>query len=105
MDTDTTERRRHRMLGHYMALIAWVHDLECVAISREDLLVYFGTKYLPHGGRDADAARPLDRLRRDNEPLFPYESCTVRGATGSEQVLIEIFSRRAIPEEFVSGGN
>ena len=40
-------RRQARILALYLTIKAWVHDLECIVVSRDDLIKFFGFDEVP----------------------------------------------------------
>ncbi len=66
-------RRSHRILGHYLALRAWMKRIDCLVIDRSGLLPYLGV--------GAMRKKRLTWLADDIKEMFPYvESVYYSGA-------------------------
>lgn len=59
-------RRQHRVLGHYLAVQAWLRGLDCIALEREDLEAYLGLERFK--------SERIKWLIDDLLPWFPYKS-------------------------------
>jgi hypothetical protein len=57
-------QRQHRVFGHYLAIQAWLRNLDCIAVKREDLEVYLGLERFK--------SERVKWLLEDLEPWFPY---------------------------------
>ncbi len=57
--------RQNRMLGTYLALMAWEDDLACVAINRDQLVRFWGSLKRVEDER-------LAWFQSDLKPLFPH---------------------------------
>ncbi len=58
-------RRRHRVLGHFLAIQAWLRKLDCVVLQRIELERFLGLERFK-GTR-------VDWLREDLKPWFPFQ--------------------------------
>ncbi len=58
-------RRKHRVLGHYLAIQAWLRKLDCIVLLRGDLKYFLGLKKL-NGIR-------IGWLKDDLKPWFPFQ--------------------------------
>lgn len=59
---DNYRPRLHRSVGVYLALEAWTHGIDCIVLSRKNLLEFFDMKVTP-GDR-------MEQIRRDLKPWF-----------------------------------
>ena len=86
-------RRSHKLLGCYLALWAWGHNVDCVILQRHELLVYLD---LPN----MQKAR-IDQLKEDVQDFFPYTSLPLyHNKTGTYLTLC--FSRFPWPVKLFS---
>lgn len=92
-------RRKHRTMAHYLSHLAWVHSVDCIVISADELKALLGLERLLDS-RDK-------YLVNDIRPWFPFqkEFCENRGR--DEGPLATVFlSRREmrphIPEGWMS---
>ncbi len=58
-------RRQHRLIAHYLALQAWLRGLECIVLSRADLMRFFDLARFK-------SAR-IKWLQADIKPWFPHQ--------------------------------
>lgn len=58
--------RQHRVLGHYLAVQAWLRGLDCIALEREDLEAYLGLERFK--------SERVRWLIEDLAPWFPHKS-------------------------------
>ena len=58
-------QRQHRVFGHYLAVQAWLRNLDCIAVEREDLEVYLGLERFK--------SERVKWLLEDLRPWFPYK--------------------------------
>src|SRR5688572_30564009 len=61
-------RRRHRLLGSYLALSAWTKGVDCVVIQRDELLGFLELQTM----QDTRIAW----VKQDIKSLFPYSFTT-----------------------------
>jgi len=54
--------RLHRTVGAYLALKAWIHDFDCIVLSRNDLEKFFDIKSTP--------VHRMEQIKRDIKPWF-----------------------------------
>lgn len=59
-------QRQHRVLGHYLAVQAWLRGLDCIAVEREDLETYLGLERFK--------SERIKWLLHDLKPWFPHNS-------------------------------
>src|SRR6266542_3615398 len=92
MTTNTTYRqacrRSHRLLGTYLAMTAWVRKVDCVILSRAELLPYLGVGRMKN--------RRVDWLKADVGKLVPNADNLVEQKTGKYSTLY--LSRLPFPE-------
>lgn len=81
-------RRSHRLLGHYLALAAWVRGVDCVVLKRQELFPFLGLKKRMETKR-------IGWLTDDVKPLFPYSWWTQVAKTGVYSTLY--LSRLELP--------
>ncbi|WP_157447528.1 hypothetical protein [Chthoniobacter flavus] len=68
-------RRQHRLVAHYLALQAWLRGLECIVLSRADLMRFFGlTRF--------KSAR-IKWLQSDMKPWFPHQEAYYKTSSPS----------------------
>src|SRR5262245_35363258 len=87
------ERRRHKLLGSYLAFWAWRNKVDCVVLPHEQLLSYLGLNHMKHSR--------VDWLRDDLTKLFPYPWITINDATKRYTALY--LSRVPIPKKAQNG--
>jgi len=59
-------RRRHRVLGHFLAIQAWLRKLDCIVLRRRDLEHFLGLKRFK--------ATRVSWLQEDLKPWFPFQT-------------------------------
>jgi hypothetical protein len=89
------QRRRHRVLGAYLAFWAWETQSDCVVLSRKHLLPYLGLESRMEEVR-------LRWMEEDLRGLFPYFLPLHYGANDKFEKLI--LSRKEIPLAGLTGG-
>lgn len=57
-------RRQHRVLGHFLAIQAWLRKLDCIVLTREDLESYLGLKVFK--------SQRIEWILEDLDPWFPH---------------------------------
>lgn len=77
-------QRQHRVLGHYLAVQAWLRGLDCIAIERADLEVYLGLERFK--------SERIKWLREDLKSWFPHNSAFFK--SNAESSLHSIFLSR-----------
>jgi hypothetical protein len=55
-------RRQTRVIALYLTLKAWIHDLGCVVVSRDDLRKFFGF--------DNTTKDRIEQIKKDMKPYF-----------------------------------
>lgn len=68
-------QRQHRVLGHYLAVQAWLRNLDCIAVEREDLEIYLGLERFK--------SERIKWLLEDLKPWFPYKSAFYKASAES----------------------
>jgi len=86
-------RRSHRLVACYLALWAWHHGIDCIALPRGELLPFLRLKRM----RD----QRVDWLKTDIKDLFPYAWTTVDSTTNAYATLY--LSRKPIPADAKKG--
>ena len=77
-------RRQHRVLGHYLAVHAWVRGLDCVVLVRSDLERFLGLKRFK--------SIRVGWLQEDLRPWFPHQTPYYR--SGSPSSIHSLFLAR-----------
>jgi len=67
-------RRSHRILGSYLALLAWKKEVDCVIVAQDELFDYLGIK--------AMRKQRLRWLVHDIKDLFPHAQALYRSTRG-----------------------
>jgi hypothetical protein len=81
-------RRGHRLLGAYLAIYAWTHELDCIAIDRKEMLAFWGL-------RRRVEERRLTWLKQDISQYF-LQVRVLRFSNGGSFASI-FLSRRVLP--------
>lgn len=81
-------RRQHRLLGCYLALDAWMRCIDCVVLSRDQLLPFLGLKHMQN--------KRITWLKNDVRDFFPHHFVTVTSSAGAYATLY--LARLPIPE-------
>jgi len=67
MDTHREScQRQHRVLGHFLAIQAWLQGLDCIVLERAELEEYLGLERFK--------SERIKWLIEDLKPWFPYSS-------------------------------
>ena len=61
IEVKNNRRRQTRVLALYLTLKAWIHDLECVVVSRDDLRKFFGFD---------NTTNRIEQIKKDMKPYF-----------------------------------
>lgn len=77
-------QRQHRVLGHYLAVQAWLRGLDCIAVERQDLEAYLGLKRFK--------SERIKWLLEDLKPWFPHNSAFYQ--SNAESSLHSLFLAR-----------
>src|SRR5262245_58210824 len=85
-------QRQHRILVHFLAIQAWTHGLECIAVDRDYLRKFFGLWNFKR--------TRIDWLIADAQPWFPY----IELYWYSSGALASIFFSRVPMESFLPPG-
>lgn len=85
----TTQARLHRVLGNYLAIIAWKSGNDCIVLERSTLLKFLDLSKMKN-------AR-IDWLKEDLKPLFP--ECHTTNSTPSGVYATLYLSRVKIPAD------
>jgi len=62
---DEYYRRRHRIVGHYLAITAWIRGVDCIVLDRNDLQSLLS---ISNTGTDR-----VDQFVKDIKPWFKYD--------------------------------
>ena len=84
-----TQARLHRVLGSYLAMVAWKSGCDCIVLQRKTLLSFLGLKKM----KDVR----IDWLKADLKSLFSDCHTT---STSSSGVYAELYlSRKKVPSQ------
>lgn len=72
-------RRSHKLLGNYLALWAWTHDVDCVVLGRSTLLGFLDLQRMQN--------KRIDWLTTDIKPLFTHSQTLVEAKTKNYMTL------------------
>jgi hypothetical protein len=87
-------RNQHRIIGHYLAVQAWLRGLDCIVLVRNDLESFLALERFK-GTR-------VDWLREDLKPWFPHQESYYK--TGAASSIHSLFlSRVPIKEHLPTG--
>ena len=87
-------RRQHRVLGHFLAVQAWLRGLECIALEREDLKAFLDLEPFK--------SERIRWLKEDIAPWFPHTSTICMAH--SESSLHSLFLARIPIEDWLPNG-
>lgn len=65
-------RRQHRVLGHFLAVQAWLRGVDCLVLDRNDVEAFLVLERLKE--------QRINWLRDDLNPWFPHQHIYVQGA-------------------------
>jgi hypothetical protein len=77
-------QRQHRVLGHYLAVQAWLRGLDCIALERQDLEKYLSLERFK--------SERIKWLLEDLNPWFPYHRAFYK--SGAQSSLHSLFLSR-----------
>lgn len=83
-------KRTHRTLAAYLALVAWIRNLDCVAIDREEIVSFWGLAKRVENQR-------LEWLKSDIKQFFPYVEALF--SQGTEKFGSVFLARREFPSD------
>src|SRR5262245_31440895 len=86
--------RTHYILGHYLAVQAWVRGLDCIVLTRADLEFFLGLQRFK-------SAR-VRWLQEDLKHWFPHQEAYYR--SGAESSIHSLFLSRVPLDEFLPKG-
>jgi hypothetical protein len=84
-------QRQHRVLGHYLAVQAWLRGVDCIVVERQDLEAYLGLQRFK--------SERIRWLLEDLIPWFPYNS--VYYMSSAESSLHSLFLARVEIESWL----
>jgi hypothetical protein len=84
-----TQARLHRVLGNYLAIVAWKAGIDCIILERKTLLSFLDLSKMKNVR--------IDWLKEDLKPLFPECHTTNTSSSGVYATLY--LSRRKIPAD------
>lgn len=70
-----SSKRQHRVLGHYLALQAWVRGLDCIVLGRSDLEAFLGLERFK--------SSRVHWLCEDLKPWFPHQTAYYKSSAPS----------------------
>lgn len=77
-------RKEHRLIGHYLAVQAWVRGLDCIVLVRHDLEALFGLTRFKN--------TRIEWLKQDMKPWFPNQKAYYK--SGSLSSINSLFLSR-----------
>ena len=89
-----TCKRQHRVLGHFLAIQAWLRGLDCIVVSRSDLEVFLGLERFKK--------QRIEWLQEDLRPWFRHQYPLEQGGTGFS--LHSLYLSRAPIEKWLADG-
>ena len=88
-----SNRRRHKLFGAYLTFWAWMHQADCVVLSRKTLLRFLELERMRN--------KRVDWMKEDLEELFPHASAMY---TTTSKVYSNLYlSRLPYPDSFPWG--
>lgn len=87
-------RKEHRLIGHYLAVQAWIRGLDCIVLVRHDLEALFALERFK-------SAR-IEWLKEDLRPWFPEQQAYYR--SGAESSIDALFLSRVPVKLFLPRG-
>ena len=88
-------RRQHRVLGHYLAIQAWLRNLDCVVLTRKDLEAFLGLQRFK-------SAR-VEWLKDDLVPWFEFQKAYYKSSSPSS--IHSLFLSRVSMEPHLPDGS
>lgn len=64
--------RDNRILAHYLMIQCWLHQLDCIVLTRQNLLDFFGLKTVHRRSVNIGFHNLVDVFKDDISPWFPY---------------------------------
>src|SRR6266513_1768191 len=91
---DEHYRRRHRIVGHYLAITAWIRGLDCIVLDRNDLQSLLS---ISNTGEDR-----VKQFVEDIKPWFQFNKPYYR--PGSKTFVKSLFLSRAKLDSYLPKG-
>lgn len=88
-------RRQHRVLGHFLAIQAWLRGVDCLVLEREDLEAFLGLRRFKE--------ERVRWLQADLRPWFPHQYVIEQGSTWFS--LHSLYLSRVPIEKWIPEGN
>jgi hypothetical protein len=89
-----TCKRQHRVLGHFLAIQAWLRGLDCIVVSRLDLEVFLGLERFKK--------QRVEWLQEDLRPWFQSQFVVEQGGAGFS--LHSLYLSRVPIEKWLADG-
>ena len=67
-----SRRRDDRILAHYLMIQCWLHELDCIVLTRQNLLDFFEIETVHQRPTRVGFHDFVDRFLVDIKPWFPY---------------------------------
>lgn len=87
-------RRQHRVLGHFLAVQAWLRGLDCIVLVRGDLEAFLGLERFK--------SQRVAWLKEDLEPWFPQQQAYYKSKSPSS--LSSLFLSRVALTDWLASG-
>lgn len=91
---DEYYRRQHRIVGYYLALQAWLRNLDCIVLNRSDLQTFLN---ITNTGEDR-----IKQFTADNKPWFKFHKAYYR--RGSKTYIRSLFLSRVDISPYLPSG-
>jgi hypothetical protein len=88
-------RRQHRVLGHFLAVQAWLRGLDCIVLERRELETFLGLRRFK--------SERVKWLRADLKPWFPFQEPYYK--SGAESSLHSLFLARVEIQPWLPDGS
>lgn len=93
-DHRLASRRQHRVLGHFLAIQAWLRGVDCLVLEREDLEAFLDLRRFKK--------ERVRWVQEDLRPWFPYQYQIEQGNSGFS--LHSLFLSRVPIESWIADG-
>ena len=67
-----SRRRDNRILAHYLMIQCWLHELDCIVLTRQNLLDFFEIKTVHQRPVQIGFHDFVSEFLEDIKPWFPY---------------------------------
>ena len=87
-------QRQHRVMGHFLAIQAWLRGVDCLVLEREDLQRFLGLQRFKE--------ERVRWIQEDLRPWFKHQSSMEQGGAGFS--LHSLYLSRVEIEKWIPGG-